>query len=180
GVNILYPAANSIVSSGEIELKAQSADLQAAEMEYLFEIDTIKTFDSPWKKSSGILQQGFMPVWKPVFTPENNTVYYWRVRINIPENEGGIWQESAFTYIRDSPQGWSQSHGGQYESVSSKGALFNKTLKRFEFEKTTFSTSIQTRGDDASTADERTYRSDPGGRLGYHGWEFSGISIIAL
>ncbi len=179
GVNILYPKQYSIVHQ-PIQLKAQSSNLFIKNGEYIFEMDTVKTFDSPWKKSSGVLTLGFMPVWTPNMTPENNRVYYWRVRFNLPEDQGGLWQESSFTYIASSPDGWNQGHFQQFGGISAKNVLLNSANRRFEFSNTTFKTSIQTRGDDAPTTDERTYRSEPGGRLAFHGWEFPGISIIAL
>ncbi|MDF3076305.1 MAG: hypothetical protein K0S09_194 [Sphingobacteriaceae bacterium] len=180
GVNILYPKKYAIVGDAAIELKAQSNTLLIGSAEYIFEIDTVKSFSSSWKKSSGILSDGFMPTWKPAFTPENKRVYYWRVRFNLPIDQGGDWQESSFTYIAGSPDGWNQSHFQQFENTGLKNIVMNSAERRFRFENSTFYTSIQTRGDDAPTTLERTFRSEPGGKLAFRGMEFTGFTLIAM
>ncbi len=180
GVNILFPKIYSIVSDPAIELKAQSNNLLTQNAEYIFEIDTIKTFTSSWKKSSGILNQGFIAAWKPGVIPDNNKVYYWRVRFNLPVDQGGMWQQSSFTYIAKSPDGWNQSHFQQFENTSLKNIVANAQTRKFQFENSTFYTSIQTRGDDAPTTLERTFRSEPGGKLAFRDMEFTGFTMIAM
>lgn len=180
GVNIISPTNYAIVSSKTVELIAQSSDLLIGEANYIFEIDTIKTFDSAWKKTSGSINAGFMPKWNPPLLNIDNQTYYWRVKLDIEADKGGIWRESSFTYIENSEDGWNQSHYQQYQNGTFSSLEFNKQTNLLEFAKTAFLTTIQTRGDDAPTTDERTYRANPGGRLGYLGYEFVGITIIAL
>jgi len=180
GINIIYPKKYAIVPKTDVELVAQSNNLLIGNANYIFEIDTVKTFDSPWKKASGVLNAGFLPKWNPTLLAKNNQAYYWRAKLDVPADKGGIWQESSFTYVTDSPDGWNQSHYQQYINGTLTNLEFNNTTKLLEFVKSAFSTTIQTRGDDAPTTDERTYRANPGGRLGYLGYEFEGISILAL
>ena len=180
GVNILYPVRDGIASNPQLELKAESSNLLSGNMEYVFEIDTTSSFNSSWKKSSGILTQGILPVWKPSFSPENNRVYYWRVRINVPEDQGGAWQQGSFTYIPNSAEGWNQSHRDQFTSITPQNAFFNTETRKFEFARTTFITSIQTKGDDAPATEERRIRTDPGGARGYNDMNFRGFTLIAF
>lgn len=179
GVNTLFPKKYAIISKQDVELVAQSNDLLIKDAGYIFEIDTVKTFDSPWRKTTN-LTAGFMPKWRPILLSDNEKVYYWRVRLNVDVDKGGTWQESSFTYIKDSADGWNQSHYQQYQDAKLSNLEFNTTTRKLEFAKSAFFTSVQTRGDDAPTSDERTYRSTPGGRLGYIGYEFVGLSVLAL
>lgn len=179
GVNILYPKKYAIVAKTDIELVAQSNDLLTKDANYIFEIDTVKTFNSSWRKTT-TLTAGLIPKWRPNLSNDNEKVYYWRVRLNVDIDKGGSWRESSFTYVKDSPDGWDQSRYDQHLNGTLNSLEFNNSTKLLEFGKTAFSTTIQTRGDDAPTTDERTYRANPGGRLGYVPNEFYGMSIIAL
>ncbi|RYF20796.1 MAG: T9SS type A sorting domain-containing protein, partial [Flavobacteriales bacterium] len=179
GANTIYPKKYAIVSKVDVELVAQSSDLLTKDAAYIFEIDTVKTFNSPYKKHANITA-GLLPKWRPTLLGDNNQVYYWRVRLDTDFDKGGAWQESTFTYIKDEGEGWNQSHYGQYSNGFLTNLEFNSESKLLEFAKSAFFTSIQTRGDDAPTTDERTFRSNPGGRLGYLGYEFVGLTILAL
>ncbi len=179
GVNLIYPKKYAIVAQTDYELVIQSNDLLTKDVNYIFEIDTVKTFDSPWHKTANI-NAGFMAKWKPNLLANDNQVYYWRARLNIDVTKGGAWQESTFTYVQNSPDGWNQSRYQQFVNGTMVSLEFNNTTKQLEFGKTSYSTTVQTRGDDAPTTDERTYRSTPGGRMGFLSYEFEGITIIAL
>lgn len=179
GINIIYPKKYAITSKTDVELVAQSSDLVIKDASYIFEIDTVNTFNSPWHKSTS-LTAGFMPKWRPNLLNKDNQVYYWRVRLNVDMDKGGAWQESNFTFIQNSPDGWNQSQFPQFDKAKLSNLEFNQNTKALEFAKSAFFTSIQTRGDDAPTTDERTYRSTPGGRLGYIDYEFVGLTILAL
>ncbi len=179
GINTIYPKKYAIVPTIDAELIAQSNDLLIKDASYIFEIDTVKTFNSSWRKTATITA-GFMAKWKPGLAPGHKKAYYWRVRLNVDIDKGGAWQESTFTYIQNSPDGWNQSHYQQFTDGTLTSMEFNPATRALEFAKTAYFTTIQTRGDDAPTTDERTYRSNPGGRLGYLGYEFEGITIIAL
>ncbi|MFN0254250.1 putative type IX secretion system sortase PorU2 [Pedobacter ureilyticus] len=180
GINLLYPKKNSIVSNQEVELTVQSSDLNIRTANYIFEIDTLSSFDSPWKKNSSLISAGFMANWKPTVLNRDNQVYYWRAKLDLPTDKGGTWQESNFSVINGSQTGWNQSHIDQLKHGLLTNIEYNNTSRQLEFAKSGFYTVIQTRGDDAPTSDERTFRSNPGGRLGYHSWEFEGLSIFAL
>jgi len=179
GINTILPKKYAIVSSIDVELIAQSNDLRIKDANYIFEIDTVKTFNSSWHKTTNITT-GHLPKWRPTLLSNNNQVYYWRARLNVDIDKGGAWQESSFTYIQDSPDGWNQSHYQQYQNGTLNSLEFNSNKKRFEFAKTAYYTVVQTRGDDAPTTEERRYRSNPGGALGFNSDNFTGFTILAL
>lgn len=178
GVNIIYPKTYAIVSQTNPELITQSNNLLIKNANYIFEIDTVKTFNSPWKKTNQITAN-FMAKWQAPLLGINNQVYYWRTRLDLDLDKGGAWQESSFTYSHEIHDGWNQSHYQQYNNGTFTSLELNNATKKLEFAKTAYATMIQTRGDDAPTSDERTYRSNPGGRLGYLSYEFVGFTLIA-
>jgi len=179
GVNLIYPKKYAIVPNTDVELVAQSNDLLSKDASYIFEIDTVKTFDSSWHKTTNI-NAGFMPKWRPALLSSNNQVYYWRARLNVDIEKGGAWQTSSFTYIQDSSDGWNQSHFQQYQNGTLNSLEFNNNTKLLEFAKTGVYRVIQTRGDDGPTTEERRFRSDPGGALGFQGDGFTGFTILAF
>lgn len=179
GVNVVYPKKYAIVPKTDVELVAQSNDLLIKDASYIFEIDTVKTFNSPWLKTTTITAE-FMPKWKPTLLTKDQQVYYWRVRLNVDFDKGGAWRESSFTYIQDSPDGWNQSHYQQYPSGTFTGLEINASNRKLEFAKTAYYTVVQTRGDDGPLTEERRYRSSPGGALGFNGDNFTGFTILSL
>lgn len=180
GINNIFPKNYAIVNTHDVELVAQSSNLLTPNAIYLFEIDTVKTFNSTWKKTSGPISAGFMPKWKVSLPIDDDKVYYWRAKLNIDIDKGGSWKESSFTYIKNSQEGWNQSHIQQLQNTALTYINFNGNNKKFEFVKSVFGTSIQTRGDAAPTVDERRYRSNPRGVIGYRDMEFTGFTILAL
>ncbi len=180
GINIIYPPKYGIVPQTNVELVAQSINLTTiGQTKYVFEIDTVRTFNSPWKQSSS-LSTGFLPKWTTNLLSKNNQVYYWRAKLDVTIENGGTWQESNFTYIANSPDGWNQSQYEQYKNGVLNSLEFNENTKLLEFAKTSLYTVVQTRGDDAPITEERRYRSNPGGSLGFRPDSFTGFTILAL
>jgi hypothetical protein len=118
GIKGLLPEESSIVTEDTVNLVIQNNDLRISNIEYLFEIDTTPYFNSPMLRQSGVIQSGALCSWKFVLTAPDQTVYFWRARINVDENKGGLWDTSSFTLIRNGKKGWQQSHWGQYQHVS--------------------------------------------------------------
>ncbi len=174
GLNLIYPYNNGIVDTDTLTLKAQPDNLFTKTTSYIFEIDTVENFSSNFKISSGEIQAGIFPSWKPNIKLENNKVYYWRAKINSGPSEQ--WRNASFTYV-NKEEGFMQSHKGQLSQI----ALINIIRENngsLNFVPDIFSTSIQTRGDDASMADERRFRYQGLG-LGYNNPESPGITIVS-
>ncbi|MBK0383039.1 hypothetical protein I5M32_08715 [Pedobacter sp. SD-b] len=175
GLNLIFPLKNSIVGSNQISLKAEPDDLFTKNASYLFEIDTIPTFTSSFKVSSPIIVADLFPTWAPNVNWENNKVYYWRARLNLPLDKGGQWSQSSFTYIKDETDGYMVSSYNELKDFELNG--IETGLNYLQFLPDVFSTTIQTRGDNASNLEERRFRYGGLG-LGYCTPEFSGLSIV--
>src|SRR5690606_38193279 len=109
----------AIVGQQSVTLLAQPGDWQGTllngkERNMLFELDTVMSFDSPFKKQTIINVLG-LAKWEVNLLNEDDTVvYYWRTKFADPlPGELDSWAESSFTYIQGSPPGWAQSESGQ-------------------------------------------------------------------
>ncbi|MCI5056776.1 MAG: C25 family cysteine peptidase, partial [Flavobacteriales bacterium] len=124
GIQTVSPRPFAIVSEANISLKATSADIFAPEQTYVFQLDTIDTFESPFLKTYETIQTGGVISWTlPEGILENEKVYYWRVS---PQNANGFtWDESSFIYRPNGSTGWNQSHRDQIK----RNQFFNTELE---------------------------------------------------
>ncbi|WP_207532160.1 C25 family cysteine peptidase [Desertivirga arenae] len=182
GITLVSPAAYSIVGSSPTTLVAEQNNPYVKSSEYLFEIDTVNTFTSAWKKTSDIISSGLLARWQPGIIWEAGKVYYWRAKINVDEQKGGHWQQSSFTYIPASREGWNQGHYQQFENITfSERLTFSDDKKAFKFTNTTYPVLVRTRGDLAPTSTERAIRLGiSAGKFSFNTSEFQGLTIIAL
>ena len=182
GVTIISPAQFAIQGNTTLTLKVQQSNLLQKNSEYLFEIDTVSTFNSAWKKSSPIITADLFAVWQPSVTMEAEKVYYWRARLNLSENDGGTWKSSSFTFIPDSPIGWAQGHYQQFENISFDRMQFTADKKAFKYTNTSYPILVRTRGDQApGSLSERAIRVGISvGKLSFNTDNFEGVSLVAL
>ena len=146
----LFPIDFSIAKKQPVELLAQSSDLLSESRDYLFELDTTKNFNSSFKKQTTVNAQ-VLTSWQVNLlsdvTANDGTVYYWRTKFAQPqEQEDTSWTESSFTYIKDSPRGWSQSHFQQFESNEVTGIEIDSISRKWMFEENSISVEVTTRG----------------------------------
>ncbi|GGK56965.1 C25 family cysteine peptidase [Rufibacter glacialis] len=137
GVLALGPQEYSIVKDQKVKLIGQSTDLLTAPRGYYFEIDTVHTFTSSWRKSQ-VVQAALMPTWEvtlPTNTPaRDSAVYFWRVRYEtIAANEDTLWATSSFRYIPGSPSGWSQKGFGQVQKADKRNLVDQPQQKTYSF-----------------------------------------------
>lgn len=151
GVNIVSPDVHGIVGKSPIKLTAQSNNLKIGNANYIFEIDTVSDFSSSFKQNSGVLAGKTLISWTPTFTPTENQVYFWRMKLDLPINEGGLWQNSDFTYRKDANSGISLSKFAQF-NPQYNNMVGDTTYKTFEFTEDAIRISIFTRGDVASSS----------------------------
>ena len=104
---ILSPKNNSIVSSTQVELSAQSLIYNKSNFNFIFEIDTTPDFNSSFKKNSGAVYSSYIAKTKFALLPIDSIDYYWRVKIDDGSGSGS-WDVSTFSMIYNSPEGWSQ------------------------------------------------------------------------
>ena len=116
GTKNILPADQSVVNSIEVNLVVQSANvLEQPNREYLIQVDTVNTFDSPY--SYEVSYEAKSLFYNPIQLLDlDSQVYYWRTKFAIPENgENQEWETSSFTYIEDGVTGWAQGHRQQQD-----------------------------------------------------------------
>ncbi|MCX6350331.1 MAG: C25 family cysteine peptidase [Bacteroidetes bacterium] len=131
GVRQIYPPEFGIEPTNSPLLVAQSRNLFDSTTGVYFEIDTNLRFQSPALQKSPLLK-GNLITWKPTLLTNDTTVYYWRVRL---ADTSKTWEVSNFTYVQNSPPGWSQSHWQQYKTISSADMTVDTSARKFEFGK---------------------------------------------
>ncbi len=110
---ILFPYDFAVVGSDRVTLSASAFVMtNQSQVPYLFEIDTVPTFNSPRLVRSGtIMGTTGLAQFEVPFDLQDSTVYYWRVRLRdlIPP----VWAEASFKYIANRT-GWAQSRPPQF------------------------------------------------------------------
>jgi len=141
GTKNLFPSNYSIVHDHEISLAFQATDVLLGEREFIVEIDTAYTFDSPYKrtvsvKDTVLARQGF------TLLSADTLAYYWRTRLA----EDTAWSHSSFTYIENGPTGWAQVDFPQYLENQTTGLVKDKDMKQFRFLESTTPIVVKTFG----------------------------------
>lgn len=180
-VSPLFPQNYAIHADSGLKLIAQSNNLMQKNIEYIFELDTIESFSSPFKKSSGFIASGFMVSWQPAIPLINQQVYYWRVRLNLPFGQGGDWEQSSFVHIDNSPQGYFIKDFGQfYNNLSLQNILTDTISHQYKFDRSAFGVDARTRGNNNNEDDDRNFYFYPGAHAGFIGTEYTGFTMIAM
>ena len=114
-INPIYPKDFGILNNPSKSLFASTSNPLAPIIKYLFEIDTTESFNSPILNRLEKEQSGGVVEWQPTIPFMDNVVYYWRVSTDsLNEAVTYNWKKSSFTYIEESPDGWSQGHYHQF------------------------------------------------------------------
>lgn len=179
GITLVSPTEFAITNETDVNLKVQANDIFSKDQQYVFEIDTVKTFNSNWKKTSPNINGNAFISWKPSVSFENQKVYYWRAKqLN---NQNSDWQTSSFVYINNIANGWNQSHYQQYDEIALKNIVFNNNSKQFEFTTTAFPVLLRTKGNNGpSTVERRMRMSITVGAIAFHSSDFEGFGIAAV
>jgi len=149
GTKNLYPQKFAIVHSASPSLSFQTTDLLSGERDFLVELDTLNTFDSPLKKQFTV--KGNVLGRQAVdLLSLDSLAYYWRTKlINPLAGESEAWTESSFTYINNGSEGWAQVHFPQYIENQGEGLEKDATLRRLNFKETITAIDIKTFGGSA-------------------------------
>lgn len=100
---VVKPLNNQVVLPGAQALVVTSpVGRDSVGFQYIFELDTVSTFDSPFKVSSGLITPGIVKgEWvTPVLS--SGGVFFWRAR-TVEDSLYGNWVTSCFTTSNDAP-----------------------------------------------------------------------------
>ncbi len=112
----VWPQPFAIVNRTGITFTASTANPLSGQRNYVMEVDTTSSFNSPFKKT--YTQSG--PGGVVSFTPANlsftdSTVYYWRVAMVPTGSNPIIWNASSLVYLNNGGTGYNQSHYDQWQ-----------------------------------------------------------------
>jgi hypothetical protein len=133
----IAPKDFSIVSKQPVTFIAQNTNPFTRERLYRFQLDTAHTFNSPALKDTVVY--GYVtPFWTTRLLADNqqhdSTVYYWRIRFaELTAEDDPAWAEASFTYIRNSPDGWSQSRMPQFAKNNLERIVANIPQRKWNF-----------------------------------------------
>jgi len=125
GIQVLFPQLYSIINTDSAELLVQHNDLFAKNQEYIFEIDTSIYFNAsnPFYKNSGIIKSSNLGRFKFKLDAGDSMVYYWRARLNLSPEQGGLWVYSNFTFMKDEESGYRQSKYYQVKNITASDKI---------------------------------------------------------
>ncbi len=151
GTKNLFPHNFSIVQSAEQELVFQSANLLDSLRSFEVMIDTSHLFNSDWLKAFTV-EAKVLGRQALTLLADDSLTYYWRTRLLYPSgDESSDWEESSFTYIAGSVEGWGQIAFPQYLENSVTNLLLDESSRQISFEETVTPVLIKTFGDLNST-----------------------------
>jgi hypothetical protein len=149
GVLPLLPKEFSIANEQPVSLTAIASNLLDEGRQFIFEVDTTGTFNSLAKRSA-IVDAGLTGTWTTTLLTDNDqdsTVYYWRVNYaDAITDPNALWGESSFVYIKNSPEGWSQSHFPQFRKDPLVNIKRDDIRRKWEFDAQKRRIKVQTFG----------------------------------
>ncbi|MBK9759579.1 MAG: hypothetical protein IPO90_06335 [Flavobacteriales bacterium] len=115
-------------------LQASTGDPFAPLRTYVFQIDTIDTYDSPRFEQGVVTAPGGVVSWLPptIYTlnsAEDSLVYFWRCSVDSTGNGGYDWKEFSFQCI-PGRSGWGQAHHMQF-----KPGVFNNSFTTLQHDR---------------------------------------------
>lgn len=146
--NIL-PQNYSIQTSSVVDFFFQATNLLSAEREFLFEIDTISSFNSPFliqqSTTEHVVAKLAIDLQSGGNLPEGTEVF-WRTKFANPlPSEIDDWVLSSFT-LETSGEGWSQSDSYQLNNIQRNGLTFDTKTSLWDFLSNDLSLDINTYG----------------------------------
>ncbi|RLD20430.1 MAG: hypothetical protein DRI71_10380 [Bacteroidetes bacterium] len=143
----LAPLNFSIHPTQSVDLVAQSGDPLAISREYLFEIDSSHSYQSP--------VMGSMPQTSTLITEwsgvnlesVDSIAYYWRTKYASPDpNETKDWTETSFTFIDGGDPGWAQVEYHQMDNNGMQGLEAREGTRTIDFPETTLAIEVVVHG----------------------------------
>lgn len=133
----VYPYNYAIVPDPAPVLKASTGDPFAPVRNYVFQVDTTDTFDSPVLETAMVTAPGGVVEWRPssIYAQtgqRDSTVYFWRCSIDSTGNDGYNWYERSFQYI-PGKHGWGQARFAQFKNNTFDGMEHDRAEEEFRF-----------------------------------------------
>lgn len=147
GVELAWPYNYSIIPSDSIRLVAHTSNPMADSSSYIFELDTVASFSSPFLRSYTTTASGGELEWKISAALEEEKVYYWRAALPTPGVKDTVWEQASFVHL-EGQEGWNQSHIGQW--LESDSLFLNHSRYRLELPEEALNITIQNRVKGAS------------------------------
>lgn len=111
----VWPYEYAVVDNSNPTLFGSTANPLAASKQYVMEMDTTASFNSPLKITRTVTSTGGIIKFVPGATLTDSTVYYWRVALG-PVTTATRWLKSSFVFINGGQEGFNQSHFYQYKN----------------------------------------------------------------
>lgn len=145
----LFPKNFALVGQQQIKLLWQSTNLRSVNRDYEVEIDTVNTFNSPFKINRSV-EGAVLAETQLTLATADSTVYYWRTRFKTPQQgESNEWVTNSFSYIDDSEAGWAQLRPQQVQDNSYLNLIAPGGSIPFSFEETQTQVSVTTFGSES-------------------------------
>lgn len=131
----VYPYEYSIVNDLSQKLYFSTADAFSTTKDYVIEVDTTATFDSPLKVSKTINSPGGLVEFAPGISFADSTVYFWRVAMKPDQGNEYHWNNSSFIYINGTEVGYNQSHFFQHTHSDLDRMSLDTASRKWKFGK---------------------------------------------
>lgn len=130
----LYPADFGIVNTQSLNLLFQSENILTPPKNYLLQVDTVDTFNSPFVKKLTLSSNNGLVKQSISLLPRDSTVYYWRSRpVSQSASDSANWTLSSFNYIVGSPEGWAQTRFEQRLKNVFGNVEVNRAQKKIDY-----------------------------------------------
>ncbi len=133
GIRTLFPLKDQIVSNSQVKLQVQALNVFSPELEVIFEIDTTPEFSSSELHKSAVIRGSNIIEYAYSLPPFDSTDFFWRARLNLPENEGGNWVTNTFRFIFKSPNGWSQGYFNKFGESTLQAITLDYSKRILDF-----------------------------------------------
>ncbi len=100
---------------------------------YLFEADTLETFNSPWLRKKNFSPQNGLLQWNQDLGLKDSTVVYWRVARDSLVDGKLLWRNRSFIFLEGSKPGWNQSNFGQYKTNTLSNLTALDSIRLLDF-----------------------------------------------
>jgi hypothetical protein len=136
GTKNLFPRNFAIVNQEETTLSWQTTDVLSDQRNFILEVDTASAFNSPYKKTF-TLNTKVLARQSITLLGVDTLAYYWRTKLADPqEGESDQWENSSFTMIKNSAEGWAQVQFPQYTDNGMDGLIADPALRKIKFQET--------------------------------------------